>query len=476
MSNRFNILRSHSGFGVIQALIASGVTISLFAGLTSLSMTHSKSQKKMAMKFELQDFRNTLAQSLAIPATCKRILTSIPTAVAIGTPAEIKSIELTQNKKIWDSSVGKPEGSTSGLSIESIKFFVDGALPAATDRLIGHLEITPRLESGSFPIAPEILRQIVVVDSANKIIDCISTSIPSCPSGQIYSGIDSSGLPSCISLQCPVGKVISGVGASGIPTCVDETQIALKSWSCPVGQAVRSISSEGVPQCVVISAATSSQVLPSSPSTSPADSLPAKTSSSIVKSPCTGGVFTEPSTDKSNTCTWNVPDAQPGISIGRISGSGGSWVEATCSSSGSGQWDYSYNCPSTKAVFSCSGGGAAKTSPDGSNSCHFSWPDTAAEKTIAISSTNGGTGSATCSNPSGWSFTFSCPNNNSNSPTCAGGGTPNYPSSSGGTPCAFGWPQSNAGTRINLVSTNGVGTATLYCDSSGTWVWEAVCK
>lgn len=473
MDTRFSKLQSNAGFSVIQALVVSGIFISLFAGVAHFSVIQNKSHKKMAMKFELQDFRNTLAQALAIPSMCRQVLTSIPTSIDVNTPAELTSINLTQNRKLWDVVGGKPEGSTSGLSIESIKFVVDGLVPSTTDRFIGHLEITPRLEPGSFPIASEILRQVVVVDSANKIIDCISTTVPSCPLGQIYSGLNSNGTPNCISLQCPAGKVVSGVSSSGLPTCVDETQITLKSWSCPTGQAVRSISSEGVPDCVSINAVTTTTVVANNPPPPSSVNVTTSNSNSNVKSPCTGGVFKEPSADQSNKCEWNVPDAQPGVSIGRISGSNSSWVEATCSSSGSGEWNYTYHCPSTRGTFTCSGGGYTATSPDGTNSCHFTWGDTSAGRTINISSANGGTGTATCTDPSGWSHFYSCPNSN-NSPTCPGGGVPNYPSQSGKAACTFSWAQASVGTRINISSSSGLGRATAYCKEKDVWVLESV--
>jgi hypothetical protein len=189
---------------------------------------------------------------------------------------------------------------------------------------------------------------------------------------------------------------------------------------------------------------------------------------------CAGGTATVQSLDGSNTCTFSWSEATPGQTISATaSGTPVGKGRLTCGADGT--WDYHYSCPASNEIQTCPAGRTTVQSPDGSNTCTFSWRQGQAGETLSSEGTGSpaGFGSLTCGSATGkWSYSFQCPSS-TGAPTCNGGST-TVSSPDGSNRCTFTWPQGNPGQTISVVG-HQVGSGTMSCASTGLWTHSYLC-
>lgn len=131
------------------------------------------------------------------------------------------------------------------------------------------------------------------------------------------------------------------------------------------------------------------------------------------------------------------------------------------------------------ALQDCAGGQADVPSNDRKNSCHFKWDRTkvgislsSAEKTI--SSTGGGTATATCRSDGAYDFTWSCPNAN-NSPRVCSAGYVKKSSLDKSNVCEFSWALANEGENIVITNSTNGGVLVGKCLSDTSWNFSYNC-
>lgn len=119
----------------------------------------------------------------------------------------------------------------------------------------------------------------------------------------------------------------------------------------------------------------------------------------------------------------------------------------------------------------CVGGGVSLTSPNGMNSCSYSWGDADVGSTGAASCSGTKAScsiSGSCAGANNWSYTYIC--NNPAGVACSGGGM-NIPSSTAKPAgCYCSWPIASGGSSSTVTGscTNG-GSVSATCDGYGTW-------
>jgi hypothetical protein len=180
---------------------------------------------------------------------------------------------------------------------------------------------------------------------------------------------------------------------------------------------------------------------------------------------CAGGTATFQSPDGSNTCTSSWSEATPGQTISATaSGTPVGKGRLTCGADGT--WDYHYSCPASNEIQTCPAGRTTVQSPDGSNTCTFTWPQGNPGQTISVVGHQVGSGTMSCASTGLWTHSYLCPN--AEGKTCPGGsGT--YPSSSGRPGCVFSWPLASSGDHMSVVGSRG-GTLAGTCSLTGRWI------
>lgn len=448
--------RAEAGNTLLSVLLALGISGVVMAVMMAMTSNQTKMQRMLAQKYELFDLKSSLSAALLSQATCKQVMTSFNYTVVKGPDGygvvDILSLAIGSSAPIVKVVGGQPTdlpGSLTGLKIRNIQFKIDDQLAGDPNQFIGHFSIQPDAGPSGMALAPIIIRQIVKTDAAKKIVDCVSTTIPTCPTGQVYSGLDSNNLPVCMAFSgsCPAGKVLNGRNSDGSPICVDGAKISNNpvNVSCPSGQAMSGVNSAGQPVCMSV---TSGAPPPSSTPTSAGT--------------CSGGSEMIQAPDNSQNCFFSWDQTNAGIRVTTaaqtLRSTNGGTGSAVCGTDG--VWTaVSYSCPS-KEQGVCPGGiNYVVKSVDNTNTCTFSWNQANADSSIQVTqATNGGSLTGTCT-ASGWAHNFNCPG--TAIATCSGGSL-QYQK------CRFQWGPTIKGREAAITDTQGKGSASGWiCVSPG---------
>lgn len=143
-----------------------------------------------------------------------------------------------------------------------------------------------------------------------------------------------------------------------------------------------------------------------------------------------------------------------------LSGGGGSSTSITSISSSSSTATAPKNCP---------GGSFSKTSPNGSNTCFYSYPGAGPYQTVTGTATVGAI-SGTCQSDGTWTYSYICPDKTG---TTCDGGVKTWYSLSGQTACTCSYDQATEGqTKSGTCNT---GSVTGACTAGG-WSFSYSCK
>ncbi len=206
-------MRNSKGFGLIETLVSITITMIGLVGVGTFLIYQNKEIMRHSQKYEVVEIRNNLYSALLDSSACKPILNS-----------------------------------SSGLKLKSLTFNVNSLVSNTTDQYLGYFEV--QIESNDQSFKPIKTSKIVKVNSLGKAESCVAELTLSCPAGEFYSGIDSSGLPLCISLDCPTGKVAQGVSSTGVVICVDDTAITQKVLACASSEYLSGVSASGSAICL----------------------------------------------------------------------------------------------------------------------------------------------------------------------------------------------------------------------------------
>jgi len=122
------------------------------------------------------------------------------------------------------------------------------------------------------------------------------------------------------------------------------------------------------------------------------------------------------------------------------------------------------------AQVNCPGGNSTAGSPNGSNTCQFTWQAASPYESVIGTATGGGAINGTCQPNGVWQYAFVCPDRTG--VTC-NGGQRNWYSLSGRTTCTCSFPQANEGQSVTASCNTGSVSGT--CGAGG-WTYSAVCQ
>jgi hypothetical protein len=187
------------------------------------------------------------------------------------------------------------------------------------------------------------------------------------------------------------------------------------------------------------------------------------------------------SANGTNWCNFTVSDAKVNTTA-QVTGSNGGTGNAKCVeiAAAKSEWNYSFLCPNKNSssganstnTSSCQGGMITlPSSPSGSGSCKFEYPQTnsgASAVNSKIQTTGGATGNGTVScNKGNIVYSYVC--NDANTVNCPAGHGP-IPSQSGKHDCYCSWNSATAGTTGLSGTCDGGGSIFGDCSNAGEWI------
>lgn len=266
----FREIRAISGFGVIEVLVSVAIGMIGIVGVGAFLSHQAREVMLHTQKYEVAEMKSSLHSALMDSATCKTILNGMTDPFSPGAVINLPRISIPKYSLnlVKTSAVSDPiSNSSSGLKLKSLRFKVDSLISNAADQYLGTFEIQVESSGQSFNTIKS--RKIVKVNALGRAENCVAELNPSCPVGEFYSGMDSSGLPICISLSCPTGKVAQGISSTGAVICVDDRDITQKAIACLSDEFLSGVNSSGSAICSRIPA--TAQPPPSTPPVSRPD-------------------------------------------------------------------------------------------------------------------------------------------------------------------------------------------------------------
>lgn len=254
------------GFGLIETLVSITITMIGLVGVGTFLIYQNKEIMRHSQKYEVVEIRNNLYSALLDSSACKTILNNMNDSFSEGAVINLTQISVPK----YGLNLKKPSAqsepilnSSSGLKLKSLTFNVNSLVSNTTDQYLGYFEV--QIESNDQSFKPIKTSKIVKVNSLGKAESCVAELTLSCPAGEFYSGIDSSGLPICISLDCPTGKAAQGVSPTGVVICVDDTAITQKVLACASSEYISGVNASGNAICLRLPAANSTPTSPPPP-------------------------------------------------------------------------------------------------------------------------------------------------------------------------------------------------------------------
>lgn len=240
-------MKNFNGFSAIEVMITMALAMAALWGISTFVLDMGRSYSESAQKYELMEIKTNLYSAMNNKDSCAEILSSLNGPLTKGQSIPIDKIVATRQ----DLNLKKDQiiqNSIFNLKVKSMEFKVIDSIQGINNHILGQYEI--HLSGpGKTPFVPIKIRQVIKTDVSGAAESCIFETIPSCPSGELLSGIDQSGMPICLSLECPQGQVLKGLLPSGQPICVDDNSIAQRTFTCPIGQYINGVDSAGQVKC-----------------------------------------------------------------------------------------------------------------------------------------------------------------------------------------------------------------------------------
>lgn len=256
-----NILKNSSGFTLVEIMVAMGLMGVITLGVMSQMKNMAQGQATSEMKVEELEMKRIILSTLSDRNACKTTFQS----ANIG--QSISKIQNSAGTAIYQ--VGNTYGNKT-LKITDIKTEDTGVIQNGTRVVKLHVRIQKMKKIIKANVKDIMIKlNVKAADATSVITDCFSdteeiinssiqqacTSIgavwdtstgqcqlPGCSSGQILQAITPSG-PVCKQIGCTLGQVYVGVDSSGVPVC--------KTITCSVvGTYFTGLDSSGNPVCV----------------------------------------------------------------------------------------------------------------------------------------------------------------------------------------------------------------------------------
>lgn len=240
-------MRNFKGFSAIEIMISMALFLMALLGVSTFVLDLGRLYSESAQKYEVMEIKANLHSAMTNKDSCVEILGSLKGPLVKGQSVPIEKIVVVkQGLNLQKDMV--VENSMFAFKVTALEFKVIDAIQGVNNHILGQYEIH-LIGPGNHPLSPIKIRQVIKTNVAGEPVGCISEAIPSCPSGELLSGIDQSGMPICLSLECPVGQVFQGLLPSGQTVCVDDSSIVQRAFTCPAGQFINGINSSGQVQC-----------------------------------------------------------------------------------------------------------------------------------------------------------------------------------------------------------------------------------
>lgn len=265
-----NRILNAKGFSLV-TILAVGAVVAIIAGTITKTITDLQKQSKAVSEIlSIQEYERRVSASLFDKDLCPYIFSSYTfdsNRIVVGKQSTLFELG---NSPIYASMVnsttpgpvlikkGDPISSyIKTIKLLNTKFEIFGGTVAGTTgkfnaRWIFEFDSTQAQRK----VKPLFIYSIVTADvstpEAAKIKDCfidVKHSIfkQSCPPGQVIKGYDGNGIIQCVlnHFTCPVGQLFSKVDSSGNPVCIDQIQVG----GCLSGQVISGIFKDKQPQC-----------------------------------------------------------------------------------------------------------------------------------------------------------------------------------------------------------------------------------
>ncbi|NUM60399.1 MAG: type II secretion system protein [Bdellovibrionaceae bacterium] len=476
--NKNTVIKKQMGFSLVEILVALGIlSVAALAG-SQLIMNLLSAQKGIAVDSKLQDILNESRMAFKNPAQCSANISNFSTKIL--SAANFKTLKITVSK--WSLNGNNfliNNGAITGINDSKVNLSIEKFQQISTTEYKAFAIFD--FDRGNLVGGKSRIRELPInlITSSDVITSCSFSSVELLSQHDLdliksdvcssLGGTFNSGTQKCSST--PVSKEVmcnsfGGTFNSSTEKCSISSTINSQIaavGTCPLGNVATGVDSFGKITCKP--QATNSASSSSSSSTSaPSNSVTSSTS------------VTNTTTTTSKNCA--------GGSFSKTSPNGSNSCDYTWPGAGpyqtvtgtasvgsitgtcqpDGTWQHDYICPD-KTGTTCGGGSKIWYSLSGKTACNCSF-DQAGEGQSRTATCDNGSASGSCT-AGGWSYSVSC--KDPNTITCNGGNAVVGSASNANKTCSCNYNTTSAGKSSKVPCTNG-GSLSGTCSSSGEWI------